>query len=176
MKIYTKGGDKGETQLFGCDLNQRVGKGDYRIEVLGNLDELNAHLAALAWDRDEVKDAQNIIFHIGTFGASNISKKELESFTAQLEYEIDYMTDSLPPLKNFILPGGHDNSIKAHLARAVCRRTERSMCLAPELFQKSEIQYINRLSDYLFTLAREYNQLEDTPDVIWEDIYERKED
>ena len=165
MKIYTKTGDKGETSLIG---GTRVPKHHIRIEAYGTVDELNSNLGLL---RDQLGDKhqvemliqiQNILFTIGSQLAADPEKSKMklpditESKISVLEKEIDAMNEILPPLKNFILPGGHPAVSTCHIARCVCRRAERCVTHLSEETNVAPIliQYLNRLSDYLFMLAR----------------------
>jgi cob(I)alamin adenosyltransferase len=165
MKIYTKTGDKGETSLFG---GKRVKKSHPRIEAYGTVDELNAFIGLLK-DQEVnhkrsalLKEIQDRLFTIGANLASDPDKNNLKTPDLQpedisiLEKEMDLMDESLPPLRNFILPGGHTAVSFAHLARTVCRRAERN-CITlseDEYVPEILIQYLNRLSDYLFVLSR----------------------
>lgn len=165
MKIYTKKGDTGETALFG---GSRVMKDNVRIEAYGTVDELNAMLGHLN-DRLSEEQIQTVLpaiqerlFTIGSNLASDPSKQHLvkpdlnEADVQLLEDEIDQMNESLPELKNFILPGGHPLVSLAHIARTVCRRSERKIIALHGIEQVDTaiLIYINRLSDYLFVLAR----------------------
>ncbi|MEN8250453.1 MAG: cob(I)yrinic acid a,c-diamide adenosyltransferase [Bacteroidota bacterium] len=165
MKIYTKGGDKGSTSLWG---GKRVSKASARIEAYGTIDELNVAVGVV---RDVCEDnsikqtliqIQNHLFTIGSYLAADPDKKgmkvpEIEpEETLVLEESIDRLEKSLPALKNFILPGGHLHVSFCHQARVICRRAERNVVA---LNQESEINpeiiiYLNRLSDYLFVLSR----------------------
>ncbi|MCG9912531.1 MAG: cob(I)yrinic acid a,c-diamide adenosyltransferase [Flavobacteriales bacterium] len=176
MKIYTKKGDTGETSLLG---GSRVKKYDMRIEAYGTVDELNSYLGLL---RDfgnenrkaEIKTIQDNLFTMGSHlalepGKTNIKLPQInESDVKALEDSIDEMDATLPPLKNFILPGGHPSVSHAHVARCICRRAERRCTELNEHYTYDPIivSYLNRLSDYLFTLARmfasEYG-VEETP-------------
>lgn len=165
FKIYTKGGDKGETSLLG---GTRVMKSHDRVEAYGNLDELNSFIglindqeinahyhevliriqenlfvAEALIARDPEKDAQNLPI-----------LREEEILT--LENEIDQMNGELPPIRNFILPGGHPTVSYCHIARTVCRRAERSLIRLNKTSPVEDIiiRFLNRLSDYLFVLAR----------------------
>jgi cob(I)alamin adenosyltransferase len=177
FKIYTKTGDQGETALFG---GRRLLKSDLRIEAYGTVDELNSHLGLLrdyatAHDaRDLLKSIQDRLFTLGSNLASDPEKSlpvpdiREEDITI-LEQEIDRMNEGLPELKNFILPGGHPAVSFCHIARCVCRRAER---LVVQLAQQEQvapilIQYLNRLSDYLFVLARHLAQENGAEEVIW---------
>jgi cob(I)alamin adenosyltransferase len=165
FKIYTKTGDDGTTGLYG---GARLPKYDLRIESYGTMDELNSYLGLI---RDQPLDQQNIttlieiqdrLFTIGAILATQPGKKNLsvpvlgQGDVELLEAEIDRMDEQLEPMKHFILPGGHTIVSYIHIARCVCRRAER---LVVHLNAENEvdgliIKYLNRLSDYLFTLAR----------------------
>lgn len=165
MKIYTKTGDKGQTSLIG---GVRVPKHHIRIESYGTIDELNSYIGLLrdqeipAELKECLKEIQDRLFTIGSSLASDPEKSKmqipdlLESDITFLENEMDRMTATLPELKNFILPGGHTIVSYCHLARVVCRRAERIAVHLAELSYVDEraIRYLNRLSDYLFTLSR----------------------
>lgn len=178
MKIYTKTGDLGKTSLGS---GKRVEKFHPRIECYGTIDELNSILGlACAYmqskeDKELTAKIQNQLFNLGSLFASDssIQQKKLPQITDEhitsLEKNIDAFTENLPPLKNFILPGGGMASSALHLARCVCRRAER---LAFQLHKKSKINkthliYLNRLSDFLFVFARFVNQRELISDVEW---------
>jgi cob(I)alamin adenosyltransferase len=167
FKIYTKTGDKGSTSLIG---GTKVPKNDLRIETYGTVDELNSwigHINDLLNNADlkeELKEVQDRLFTIGSSLATDADKEpkmKLPDLRAEditfLEKKIDFMTEQLPEMKSFILPGGHPTVSAIHIVRCVCRRAER---LAVSLQQhdifvdEQVIQYLNRLSDYLFTLAR----------------------
>lgn len=165
FKIYTKTGDDGTTGLYG---GARVAKYDLRIEAYGTIDELNSYLGLIR-DQDMtgstlkiLLEIQDRLFTIGAIlaaqpGKKNLSVPELLSTDVEvLEKEIDTMDSVLEPMKHFILPGGHTTVSYIHIARCVCRRAER---LTVHLAVDNEIdpliiKYLNRLSDYLFTLAR----------------------
>lgn len=165
MKIYTKTGDAGTTSLLG---GKRVSKGHIKIDAYGTVDELNSYIGLL---RDQevnksreaiLKEIQERLFTLGAtlateVGKSNIKKPDLHQEDIELlEKEIDLMEEKLPPLRNFILPGGHQSISFCHLARTVCRRTERCVILLMEVEPVDQIilSYLNRLSDYLFVLGR----------------------
>lgn len=165
MKIYTKTGDKGTTSLLG---GTRVSKGHLRIEAYGTVDELNSWMGLLR-DESPSKERKNIIaeiqerlFTLGSHLAldddqSKIKIPDLNQEDIQLlEEAMDKMDSKLPALKNFILPGGHSAVSHAHVARCVCRRAERQVIRLSEEAGVAEliIQYLNRLSDYLFMLSR----------------------
>lgn len=164
FKIYTKTGDTGETSLFG---GKRLPKHHIRIESYGTVDELNSHIGLLCdLIEDEgstaiLKEIQDRLFTIGSNLASDPEKEMpvpdvVASDVDLLESEMDKMDDTLPALKHFILPGGHPTVSHCHIARCVCRRAERHVTQLQEQspVEAILIQYLNRLSDYLFTLAR----------------------
>jgi cob(I)alamin adenosyltransferase len=185
MKIYTKTGDKGTTALFG---GTRVPKHHLRIESYGTVDELNSYIGLI---RDQSIDVttinslikiQNELFTLGAMLATppekevlkngkerlNIPKVNLTSIEF-LEQQIDLMNKSLPPMTNFILPGGNQTVSFCHIARCVCRRAER---LATALHESEPInedvlKYLNRLSDYLFVLARKLTKDLSAKEIPW---------
>jgi len=165
MKIYTKTGDKGQTSLIG---GTRVPKHHIRIESYGTVDELNSWIGLIN-DQElsqETKiilsEIQDRLFTIGSSLASDPEKSKMkipdlhQSDIELLEKEIDKMNEVLPEMRNFILPGGHTTVSYCHLARCVCRRAERNVIHLHESEYVNEmvIVYLNRLSDYLFVLAR----------------------
>ncbi len=179
-KIYTKTGDKGETGLFG---GARLPKYDLRIEAYGTVDEINSHIGYLAelikpmGMETVLSVVQNKLFNIGSvlavdpskdFQMPGVSERDIQL----LEQEIDRMNSELPELKAFILPGGNAAAAYAHVARTVCRRAERRTV---ELDHNSEngvdptiIAYLNRLSDYLFVLARYIVLKNGNDEVLWD--------
>ncbi|MCW3124636.1 MAG: cob(I)yrinic acid a,c-diamide adenosyltransferase [Bacteroidetes bacterium] len=178
MKIYTKTGDVGETSLFG---GRRVLKSDLRIETYGTTDELNSWIGLLRdVNRDLaaralLKTIQDRLFTIGASLAADPDNHKLktpdllEEDVLQLEKAIDEMDKQLEPLRHFILPGGHTHVSYCHIARTVCRRAER---LAVALHKDNEvhplvIKYLNRLSDYLFTLSRKMAKDLGAEEVNW---------
>jgi len=165
MKIYTKTGDQGETSLIG---GTRVPKFHLRIECYGTVDELNSYIGLIQCQEIDthskriLKEIQDRLFTIGSSLAADPEKSRMKipdlqlSDVTLLEEEMDRMNEVLPELKNFILPGGNTVVSYCHLARCVCRRAER---LAVHLATESNVDnqvtvYLNRLSDYLFVLAR----------------------
>ncbi len=178
MKIYTKTGDKGETSLFG---GRRVPKHHARVEAYGTIDELNAALgvAVSAGAREPINQwlraAQQDLFHLGSDLATPLDAKSdwviriKESQVSWLEDAIDRMTAQLEPLRNFILPGGTPVAAQLHVARTICRRAERQIVALQETSAINEcaIIYINRLSDWLFTLARYENALARESEQKW---------
>jgi cob(I)alamin adenosyltransferase len=178
MKIYTKTGDIGETALFG---GRRVSKSELRIETYGTTDELNSWIGLLrdvstdATDRALLKEIQDRIFTIGACLAADPNNDKLktpdlhDTDVERLEQAIDTMDTMLEPLHSFILPGGHIHVSYCHLARTVCRRSER---LAVSLHHHQSIPvlvitYLNRLSDYLFTLARKMSRDLHAEEITW---------
>lgn len=182
MKIYTGFGDEGDTALFG---GETVRKNNIRVEMYGTLDELNSIIGLLRNKNSDVqienilKNIQSEIFIYGSEIATP-QAAERESFTERisekqavvLEQAIDLLSEKLPPIKKFVLPGGSEASCYAHLARTVCRRAERVLIRLSEEIEVrgSLIVYLNRLSDLLFTIARYQNKLQNIEDVLWEGI------
>lgn len=178
MKVYTKTGDKGTTALLG---GTRVSKAHLRLEAYGTVDELNSYMGLLRdqevnKDRSELlKQIQDRLFALGaqlaTAPDKNVRKvPDLhDSDLEVLERAIDQMEESLPPLKYFILPGGHQAVSFCHIARTVCRRTERATVALNEQEEVAAImvRYLNRLSDYLFVLARKMGQELGAEEVSW---------
>jgi cob(I)alamin adenosyltransferase len=178
MKIYTKTGDKGETSLFG---GKRVPKYDVRINAYGTSDELNSFIGLIrdqkidAHYKDVLLNIQDKIFVLGATLAADPDKPKLKKpdllleDVELLEKEIDQMNEALPEMTHFILPGGHTTVSYCHIARCVCRRCER---LVIELASQTEvealiIQYLNRLSDYLFVLGRKIAQDLNVEEIKW---------
>ncbi|MBC5993184.1 cob(I)yrinic acid a,c-diamide adenosyltransferase [Pontibacter cellulosilyticus] len=178
MKIYTKTGDKGTTALIG---GTRVSKADLRIEAYGTVDELNSYIGLVRdqevnYSRmDILKEIQDRLFTIGALLATDPEKSKMktpdlhEEDITLLEQEIDKYTAEVPPLRAFVLPGGHQSVSFCHVARCVCRRAER---LAISLQQVSEVdnlivKYLNRLSDYLFALCRKMTQELNAEEITW---------
>ncbi len=181
-KIYTKTGDKGKTSLIG---GAKVPKSDARIEAYGTVDELNAYIGLVSdllnagekAPTELLKEIQDRLFTVGSALACDPDKEPKlkvpdlkESDIALLEQTIDEMNAQMPPLKYFILPGGHPAVSTAHIARTVCRRAERNAVRLQEtgaFVEPMVIKYLNRLSDYLFVLARftafEWN----LPEITW---------
>lgn len=177
-KIYTKGGDKGETSLVG---GTRISKDHDKIEAYGTVDELNAWIGVLA-DAPEnegrtalLREIQDRLFTLGAELASEPeqSRKKLpelfESDIELLEKEIDRYTEVIPPLRAFVLPGGHSLVSLAHVARTVARRAERQAIRLSrsEPVNPLIIKYLNRLSDYLFVLSRKITQEQNSPEISW---------
>ncbi|MDO6803514.1 cob(I)yrinic acid a,c-diamide adenosyltransferase [Wenyingzhuangia sp. 1_MG-2023] len=185
MKIYTKTGDSGETSLFG---GKRVPKSDLRIDAYGTIDELNAYVGLLrdsvisSRHQDFLLEIQNNLFVVGAFLATppesqikkngenrlkidNINEETLK----KLEDEIDTLEAQLPTMTHFILPGGHTTVSHCHIARTICRRAER-VCVQlqkNEIVSADIIGYLNRLSDYLFVLARMLTKELQVEEIKW---------
>jgi cob(I)alamin adenosyltransferase len=180
MKIYTKTGDKGTTSLIG---GTKVSKAHLRIETYGTVDELNSYIGLckdLLTDKNSNKVLQEVQDRLFTIGAAlacdpeketkmKIPDLEEEDITL-LEKEIDKMNETLPPMKSFILPGGHVTVSHIHISRCICRRAERC-CVRLEAEQNEVepiiIKYLNRLSDYLFVLARYAGHLLNIAELPW---------
>ncbi len=178
MKIYTKSGDQGKTSLLG---GKRVSKADVRIHAYGTVDELNSYLGLLRdidsdlARKDFLKNIQDSLFSIGAILAADpagnkkiVPSIELDDIQS-LESEIDKMEESLPKMKNFVLPGGHSFVSYCHISRCVCRRAERWIIQLNEdqPVDGHVIIYMNRLSDYLFVLARKISQELKCEEIPW---------
>lgn len=169
MKIYTKRGDKGETSLIG---GSRVPKYDIKVEAYGTLDELNSYLGLiidLNTTEEHINTSLTKIQQAVFIAESRIASDSKKALTKMpiltdkdiefLENEIDQISKTQPQLKNFILPGGHPLASYCHIARTICRRAERHALQAYHNSMSEDpmvLKYINRLSDYLFTLARHF--------------------
>ena len=178
MKIYTRKGDKGTTQLIG---GLRVPKHHIRIEAYGTVDELNAHIGMLrdqeasAPYREELIKIQNLLFTIGSLlaeqqGGSGMKLPELKEEDVEgLENLIDQMEEGLPEMKSFVLPGGHPTVSITHIARCVCRRAERAVSYLDEREQINGliIKYLNRLSDMLFMMSRRISHDVGAEEIPW---------
>jgi len=179
-KVYTRTGDKGMTSLVG---GVRIKKTDVRLEAYGTVDELSAHLGLLAAmmsegdDRLSIIRVQNNLFNVCTHLATDQSKTELYPSAHLAEGEIEYLEslidetmDLLPERQGFVLPGGCLAAAQCHVARTVCRRAERRIAALAEVAKVgAEMQqYVNRLSDYLFVLAKKINFNNDVSEIIWQ--------
>ncbi len=178
MKIYTKTGDEGKTSLIG---GTRVSKSDLRIDAYGTVDELNSYIGLIAdqpvnSQRIELlREIQDRLFTIGSILAYDIEKAKMtipdlfEADIELLEKAIDQMNEVLPPMRFFILPGGHQSVSFCHLGRVVCRRAERLCVALAENTPVNELvmKYLNRLSDYLFVLARMMAQELGVAEIAW---------
>jgi len=177
MKIYTKTGDEGVTSLFG---GKRVSKSELRIEAYGTVDELNSWMGVIRDQEVNKKrkeiliEIQDRLFTIGSMLATEPENKKVkipalsDSDIELLEKEMDKMDELLPPMRFFVLPGGHPAVSWGHVARTVCRRTERLVIALHKVEPVNSlvIKYLNRLSDFLFVLCRMMTQelsVEETP-------------
>lgn len=189
MPIYTRKGDKGQTSLWG---GTRVSKSDIRVETYGTVDELNSVIGVVLSQiakrksqnnisklKNELISIQNDLLDIGSQLANLESSKNtkltesLKERVVELEKLIDKLTEAMPPLRNFILPGGGKAGALLHLARTICRRAERKIVdlLKKEEVNEGIIMYFNRLSDLLFTMARFVNYKEKKKETIWNKQY-----
>jgi cob(I)alamin adenosyltransferase len=186
MKVYTKTGDSGQTGLFG---GARVVKSDLRIECYGTVDELNSVLGLVSAELNSQEDQptnpltqqtveiQCELFNLGSHLACGNQEMRSslpalqETFVERIENWIDEMDSELPPLKTFILPGGHPVAAQLHLARTVCRRAERRLVElqqeTPKDHQALGLRWLNRLSDYFFVAARFQNFKNEFEDIPW---------
>ncbi len=185
MKIYTRKGDKGETSLF---TGERVLKNNAYIDALGTIDECNSAIGAAVSFlptkhefhpcKTQLENIQHALFDLGAALATprtrategKIAKTRFDSEATQaLEHWIDQMEEHLPELHSFILPGGHPAGAMLHFARSFCRRAERIIVPLNKLTDVPDeiLQYINRLSDYLFVLSRYINHLAHSPETSW---------
>ena len=180
LKIYTKTGDLGKTSLIG---GTKVSKNNIRIETYGTIDELNSYIGLVSdqtkddHSKNILKEIQDRLFTIGSSLACDPDRETKmkipdlkESDVEFLEKEIDKMNDQLPEMKHFILPGGHIAVSITHIARCVCRRAERWCVNMQEEYLFIEpliIKYLNRLSDYLFVLARYTGHLLQIAEIAW---------
>ena len=181
-KVYTRTGDKGQTSIIG---GIRVSKACERLEAYGTVDELSSHLGLLAAllpdgdDKDVIIRIQNNLFNVCTNLATDQSQTPLydsaklpEGEIELLEKEVDRMMKLLPERQGFILPGGTQAAAQAHVCRTVCRRAERRIVALSEVAQISQEtqQYVNRLSDYLFVLAKIINFNENKSEIVWQNV------
>lgn len=180
FKIYTKTGDKGSTSLIG---GVRVPKNHIRIEAYGTVDELNSYLGMVGDGvaeieiKEELREIQDRLFTLGAVLATNPDKEVkmklpdlYEEDIQWLESRIDKMNEVLPEMRSFILPGGNLAASTAHVARCVCRRAERicvGMVQDEEYVPELVVKYLNRLSDFLFVLARYISHLHHAEEIPW---------
>lgn len=165
-RIYTKTGDQGTTQL---PSGQRVDKDDAQVEAVGAIDELNAHIGLLMAGLDDdallprLRQVQAMLFNIG--GNLPIDDR----LTLELEQDMDRMSATLPPIRDFIYPGGCRAAAQCHVCRTVCRRAERRfVSLAKDRhIDASKLRFLNRLSDYFFVLARKLNFICNVTEKTW---------
>jgi cob(I)alamin adenosyltransferase len=181
LKLYTRTGDAGTTALFG---GGRVSKAHPRVEAYGAVDELNAVLGVAAaalgegrW-REEIEAVQARLFDLGAdlaappgSAAAAHVPRAAEEWVSALERDIDRFTEAVPPLRTFVLPGGHPAAAALQLARTVCRRAERRVVAAGEAGEEIEPvagRYLNRLSDWLFAAARLVNEQAGVAEIRWQ--------
>lgn len=180
--IYTKTGDQGKTSLIG---GTRVSKADLRIETYGTIDELNSFIGLLVCGMADAEEKQmlfriqNKLFTIGSYFATDTSRIDLkkesilkEKDVKDLENSIDKLEGKLPQMRRFVIPGGNRSAATAHICRTICRRAER---LIYRLEENNEVDalvkaYINRLSDYLFLVARNECFVTDTGEIYWDNL------
>lgn len=179
-KIYTKTGDAGETSLVG---GTRLSKGDDRIELYGEVDELNSFLGyskelladEYTKDRKLIEKLQSSLFDLGSHLACEADKRETfqlplisADIIAEVESRIDECDSECPPLKNFILPGGTKCAASLHISRSVCRRIERQMIRSEVLLPENALMLVNRMSDYFFVLSRYVNIKKGAAEILWQ--------
>ncbi len=179
-KLYTRTGDKGKTSLVG---GQRVSKADPRIESYGIIDELNSFIGLLMTELTDEADTgfllwvQHKLFTIGSYLATDqlhtelkIESRVLPDTIARIEREIDRIDNTLPRMTHFVLPGGNRAASLAHVCRTVCRRAERRIYRLAEtvLVEDPVLIFVNRLSDYLFALARKEALKNNGKEIIWD--------
>ena len=177
MKIYTKVGDSGTTSLIG---GTKVSKSHLRIEAYGTVDELNSYVGLckdlLADEKSKkiLQEIQDRLFTIGSSLACDPAKEPKmkipdlkEEDVTLLEKEMDKMNEAIPPMKNFILPGGHPALSHLHIARCICRRAERCCVRLEQEAEPIIIKYLNRLSDYLFVLSRYAGHQMNVEEIPW---------
>ncbi|MFA5817064.1 MAG: cob(I)yrinic acid a,c-diamide adenosyltransferase [Bacteroidales bacterium] len=186
MRVYTRTGDKGETSLAG---GTRVLKDHPRLEAYGTVDELNSHLGLIqstipdSGEKIRLTRIQNRVFVVSSNLAMDNEEllkklpRILEEDISDLEKAMDMLLDQIPPLTNFILPAGHPSIASCHIARTVCRRAERRMVTLSRdaAVEPILIRYINRLSDYLFVLARKTAYDLGVGEIIWTSDFRSRE-
>lgn len=180
-KVYTRRGDSGMTDLVG---GVRISKSHVRLDAYGTIDELSSHLGLLIAmlpidheERDMLIRIQRNLFNVGTHLATDQSQTRLydsarltDGETKLLEQRIDQINDELPEPQGFILPGGSPVSAQCHICRTVCRRAERCIDSLMEIAVVGAeiVQYVNRLSDYLFVLAKKINFNSGVDEILWQ--------
>ena len=179
MKIYTKTGDKGTTSLIG---GKRVLKNSEKLNAYGTIDELNSFLGLLRAKtedqniKDEILDIQNSLFAVGAHLALDENAEKIPEFAQihdekikKIEDLIDFFQENLPKITNFIIYGENELSAICHVCRAICRRAEREIITVNQQYNLDQnlITYINRLSDFLFVLARVFTKNEEKTDFLW---------
>ena len=182
VKVYTKTGDRGTSSLYNGSVRSKT---DSYFEALGSIDELQSHLGLLYYKlsllsaqvtyvtsvQELLQTIQTRLMDIGTSVAtpsgSRYESTRFASHEKELETAIDTLTEPLPPLRNFILPGGTETASLAHICRSVCRRAERHLLVIPNP-DTTAVIYLNRLSDFFFTLARWLNWVQQVDDVVYQ--------
>ncbi|MBR4154873.1 MAG: cob(I)yrinic acid a,c-diamide adenosyltransferase [Paludibacteraceae bacterium] len=179
MKIYTKTGDKGTTSLIG---GKRVLKNSDKLNAYGSIDELNSFLGLLRAKttdeniKNEILDIQNTLFNVGAHLALDENVEKIPEFAQindekikKIEDLIDFFQENLPKITNFIIYGENELSAICHVCRAICRRAEREIITVNQQYNidSNVITYVNRLSDFLFVLARVYTKNEEKSDFLW---------
>ena len=181
-KVYTRGGDMGNTSLVG---GQRVSKASERLEAYGTVDELSSHLGLLAAvitdadDKEMITRIQNCLFNVCTNLATDQENTPLsasahlpEGEIERVEKAIDDIMKMLPEPQGFVLPGGTREAAQTHVCRTVCRRAERRIVALSRVAKISPevLQYVNRLSDYLFVLAKKINFNANHSEIVWKSV------
>ena len=181
-KVYTRRGDMGKTSLVG---GQRVSKASVRLEAYGTVDELSSHLGLLAAmladgsDKEMIIRIQNCLFNVCTNLATEQEQTELypsaylpDGEIEAMEQKVDEIMKMLPERQGFVLPGGTKEAAQAHVCRTVCRRAERRIVALSEVAKitPSVLQYVNRLSDYLFVLAKKINFNANHSEIVWQNV------
>lgn len=181
-KVYTRRGDMGKTSLVG---GQRVSKASARLEAYGTVDELSSHLGLLAAmladgsDKEMIIRIQNCLFNVCTNLATDQEQTELypsaylpDGEIEAMEQKVDEIMKMLPERQGFVLPGGTKEAAQAHVCRTVCRRAERRIVALSEVAKitPSVLQYVNRLSDYLFVLAKKINFNANHSEIVWQNV------
>lgn len=172
-RIYTRTGDDGTTGLAG---GERLAKDSPRIEAIGSIDELNSHLGLLLSDplpddlREALSPLQHRLFDLGGELAMPGTEIMRDTWATDLERLLDRLNSRLPPLENFVLPGGNATAAHCHLARSVCRRAERDLLRLSrdEKVNSASLKYLNRLSDLLFVVARLLARQDGGKEVLWQ--------
>jgi len=172
-RIYTRTGDDGSTGLAG---GGRLGKDSPRIEAIGSVDELNSLLGLLLSDelpaevRDTLSPIQHRLFDLGGELAMPDTTLMRDAWVTQLEQQLDRLNSQLPPLKNFVLPGGNRPAAHCHVARSACRRAERELLRLSrdEQVNSASLKYLNRLSDLLFVVARVLARQDGGQEILWQ--------
>ena len=166
MSISTRTGDTGQTSLYS---GERVSKSHPRIEFVGTLDEVNSIIGSINPAFFNLTEVQNELFDLGGLIADTKTSKSFDTPLLRIDHAVQVLESELPPLTQFILPGGHPEAAKIHMARAVVRRAERLMSQI-ETLPESGYEYLNRLSDYLFLAARKVNLDTGIAEPTWKSV------